>query len=396
MSIPVDPALNLITVLKELEDVDIPSLNLDSINRLKALYAARALCIKLEAPLDTIRRLAWHEPAFNAALKIAFDLKVFDILADGTFHNITDLAAATGADAILLHRIMRHLAAMGAVREKESDSYGSTLLTDGLRKNTISGGLDYWFDFAASVFSHLPTYVAKNGYKDLTDPKDGNWQFAKKTQLQFFEWLNENPKELASFSHHMAGYASDRGSWIDVYPTERIIDNADAEGSLFVDVGGGMGQDTGKFQKKHPQGPGRLIVQDQPLVIANGKGKVDGSIKMIAHDFFTEQPVKNARTYFLHSVLHDWNDEKAIDILRNLRPAFKRGYSKLLLNESVIPATGANPHATSLDMIMMAFLNGRERDQADWERLLEEAGFRITGIWTSEAAYESVIEAELA
>jgi hypothetical protein len=105
--------------------------------------------------------------------------------------------------------------------------------------------------------------------------------------------------------------------------------------------------------------------------------------------------VVGARVYFLHSVLHDWSDQKAIEILGNLRPSLRRGYSKLLINECVIPSTGANPVSTALDIIIMGAFSTRERSRVEWEMLLDAAGFRIVGIWADPAvAYESVIEAE--
>jgi hypothetical protein len=104
----------------------------------------------------------------------------------------------------------------------------------------------------------------------------------------------------------------------------------------------------------------------------------------------------DARAYYFHSILHDWNDEDALKILRNLKPALKKGYSKLLINECVIPLVDANPKGTALDIILMAHLSGRVRDSSDWERLLTEAGYKITGLWGNETTMESVIEAELA
>lgn len=107
--------------------------------------------------------------------------------------------------------------------------------------------------------------------------------------------------------------------------------------------------------------------------------------------------IVGARAYFLHSVLHDLSDKKAIEILDNLKPSLKRGYSKLLINESVMPSTGANPLSTALDILVMAAFSTRERSRVEWEKLLDAAGFRIVAIWADPAvAYESVIEAEFA
>ena len=98
----------------------------------------------------------------------------------------------------------------------------------------------------------------------------------------------------------------------------------------------------------------------------------------------------------MRTVLHDWPDSKAKEILLNLRPSLIRGYSKLLINETVIPDQGAHWLSTALDMVMMVNLSAFERTEKDWRTLLGSAGFKITKIWTHEPGTESLIEAELA
>lgn len=102
-----------------------------------------------------------------------------------------------------------------------------------------------------------------------------------------------------------------------------------------------------------------------------------------------------SRAYFLHSVLHDWSDENCRRILRHLAAAMKRGYSKLLINENVVPDLGADWKITSLDWYMMALAASAERTETEWKELLRSAGLKITGIWTMDAAVESLIEAVL-
>ena len=103
-----------------------------------------------------------------------------------------------------------------------------------------------------------------------------------------------------------------------------------------------------------------------------------------------------ARAYFLHSILHDWNDQDCHKILRNLADAMEPGYSKLLINENVIPDTGAHWQVTSLDLIMMADFASQERTGKQWKRLIEGAGLRICKTWTVLASAESLIECQLA
>lgn len=98
----------------------------------------------------------------------------------------------------------------------------------------------------------------------------------------------------------------------------------------------------------------------------------------------------------MHSILHDWNDELCQKILSNLAAAMTPGYSKLLINDNVIPATGAHWQATSLDIVMMVDLAAKERTEQQWYKLIEPVGLRIVKIWTAQASAESLIECELA
>ena len=98
----------------------------------------------------------------------------------------------------------------------------------------------------------------------------------------------------------------------------------------------------------------------------------------------------------MHSVLHDWPDDKAREILLNLKSAMTPGYSKILIDENVINDKGAHWMGTSLDWLMMGFLSSSERSEKAWHALLNSVGLRVTKIWTSEQGTESLIEAELA
>jgi hypothetical protein len=74
----------------------------------------------------------------------------------------------------------------------------------------------------------------------------------------------------------------------------------------------------------------------------------------------------------------------------------KRGYSKILINENVIPSTNAYWETTSLDIIMMADFASQERTETQWRSLVESVGLKIVKIWTVRRGVESLIECELA
>lgn len=103
-----------------------------------------------------------------------------------------------------------------------------------------------------------------------------------------------------------------------------------------------------------------------------------------------------ARAYYMHSVLHDWADADCRRILSNLAQAMKPGYSKILINENVIPSTNAYWETTSLDIIMMADFASQERTEKQWRELTASVGLKIVNIWTRRRGVESLIECELA
>lgn len=72
------------------------------------------------------------------------------------------------------------------------------------------------------------------------------------------------------------------------------------------------------------------------------------------------------------------------------------GYSKLLINENVIPDIGADWQVTGQDLMMMTMVSSRERQECEWRHLLVEAGLKVIKIWTHVNGVESLIECELA
>ena len=199
------------------------------------------------------------------------------------------------------------------------------------------------------------------------------------------------------------------------YPVEEnLVKGAKTEDNavFLVDVGGGKGHDLQELYRKYPMLPGKLVLQDSKGVIEEAQGSgLDSKIVLMEHDFFTAQPVigifvdsmeldhvltsLGARAYYMHAVLHDWPDSKAHDILVSLKPGLTKGYSKLLINDFVIPDKGAHWRSTALDIMMMSCVSACERTEESWRALLESAGFKIVKIWTYEPGTESLIEAEM-
>ena len=103
-----------------------------------------------------------------------------------------------------------------------------------------------------------------------------------------------------------------------------------------------------------------------------------------------------ARAYYLHSIVQDWSDEVNAKILSAIVPAMKRGYSKVLINDFVVPNQGAAWPQTALDWELMASLGARHRTVAEHHELYEGVGLKVVGIWRHPHSLDSLIELELA
>ncbi|GAB1194350.1 hypothetical protein APSETT444_003595 [Aspergillus pseudonomiae] len=298
------------------------------------------------------------------AVKVAHDLKVFPTLAKATSPvPLNELAALKPADSLLNKSFLEFL--------------------PGIQK--------------------VPEYLQLIGYKNPDDPLFAPLQFAHNFQQNSFAWLCEKPAALTRFNAFMEGQRADRPHWADWFPIpDRILASAhkDSDGPLLVDIGGGRGHDLLGFKQRFPDAPGKLILEDLPVVIAAARSALDlegNGIDVVGYDFFAqEQPIKGARVYYFRNIFHDWTDDKARLIIKNLAPAMERGYSKVLLEEYIIPDENARALEAMTDLAVMVFCSGLERTRQRFTNLLESAGLKVTKFWAREGDGQGIIEAELA
>lgn len=246
----------------------------------------------------------------------------------------------------------------------------------------------------------FPRYLKERGYKNPTNKDDSPWKFGMDTDDHYFEWISRPGREFEAdaFHNHMR-FKTLGLKWHEM---PNIIEsvfgsgNLSADDVLMVDVGGSSGHDLVSFRNNHSNMPGRLVLQDLPSAIeaaeANGELKGKG-IEAYQHDFFTPENIIGARVYYLKMVLHDWPDEQCKQILSNLRPALKKGHSRILLNEIIIPEVGAGWFETSVDMIMLTAHAAQERRESHWRTLVASVeGLQVSNIWDVDGAVEKIIE----
>ncbi|KAI3554047.1 hypothetical protein CABS01_00577 [Colletotrichum abscissum] len=373
----------------------------DNTARLSMLQSARLLVHALETPRETMIKHCWAQPAAFTALTYAVDSGLFALLSQSQkSQNVSDLALKLGHDPALLGRIMRHLGAMLYITETGPDEYKSTNFSDALTITSMGAGYPCVAGACMESLAKFHEFAKKTNYREPNDVFNGPLQYGYNTKLDCFSWLAARHPYEMQFAQHMGAYRQGRPSWMDegIYPVKhRLLDGFDdsQDNVLLVDVGGSFGHDIDEFRRKHPEAPGRLVVQDLPTVI-NQIEKLDEKIERMGHDFFTEQPIKGARAYYMHSVLHDWPDKKCEEILARTTAAMKPGYSRLLVNENCIPDTGADWQNTGQDIMMLTLVSSKERTRVEWQSLLEKAGLRILGIYGGGNGVESLIECELA
>ncbi|EME39475.1 hypothetical protein DOTSEDRAFT_139328 [Dothistroma septosporum NZE10] len=155
-----------------------------------------------------------------------------------------------------------------------------------------------------------------------------------------------------------------------------------ASDQIIVDVGGASGSVSRAIACGVPSV--RFVVQDRADAVRQGESETPSELKdrftFQEYDFFQTQPVKNADVYFLRWILHDWPDEDAVTILRQVALAMGPT-SKMLIAERLVLLPGEGDPwdqkiATSMDMFMMAF-NGSERTLEHFQSLIENTGEAI-------------------
>ena len=142
----------------------------------------------------------------------------------------------------------------------------------------------------------MPTFLEQTKYRNPSDYVDGPFQFAHKTNLGMFEFLNEQPKRLSAFNTYMMGHRADRIPWFEYYPVDQFLGEGmqDEKAVLIVDVGGGRGHELQAFKRAFPHQRGRLVLQDQPETIDDIDHLALG-VEAVKHDFFTAQPIQGSR-----------------------------------------------------------------------------------------------------
>ncbi|KAI1174453.1 S-adenosyl-L-methionine-dependent methyltransferase [Nemania sp. FL0916] len=376
-----------------LDQLDLMAVEVDTANREKVLGAIRSIQLQLETPHNTLSRLSSLHLEITT-IRVGVDLGIFRILADNDNPlTISPLSEKTDAAPPVLGRILRHLASAGAIRETALDTFAANSITKTLSQPGYEGAIRHWFDNVGPCFQAWPDFLKEIKYEDVSNASNCAFQKAFDTDETAFEWLSKYPERFGPLQQAMT-VQSVADDWFDVFPLEKMLSEFTGA-CAFIDVAGGFGQQCQTLLRRFPDLlHGRIILQDLKETVNNIPPDFSGFEKM-AHDIFMPQPVKGARFYYMRAILHDWPDDKCVEILRHLTASFGQD-SQILINEMVLPSTGVPWEATSIDLAMMACSGARERTISEWHALLDAAGLKILRVDTYAARCQnSIIQAAL-
>jgi O-methyltransferase domain/Dimerisation domain len=324
--------------------------------------------------LGMAQGLVIHQVLYAAA-----KLGVADLLKDGP-QTASALARSLKVDESALCRILRLLASQGVFEEKSNRTFANTELSHFLctgvpgsvRSILMFRGSGFFFDPFGEILYSIETGLAAR---------------TKLYGMGAFEYLKTDPETARLFDDAMTSTSALLG------PAVAAAYDFGKWGSL-MDVGGGNGMLLASILKAHPGLRGVLADLPHTIERAADRGFLGGELAsrttMQSCDFFSEVP-SGCRAYLMKHVIHDWNDERALEILANCRRAVPPD-GALLLVEWLLAEGNAPSTGKFVDVVMMVMTGGKERTLEEYRQLLRSAGFRVNQAIRSSADL-SIIEA---
>jgi SAM-dependent methyltransferase len=315
----------------------------------------------------------------HQALYAAAKLGVADLMQDGP-RPAADLARQLHVNESALYRILRALASEGVFEETSPRTFANTSLSRFLCTG-VTGSIRSILIFKGCEFNYLPFGEI------LHSVQTGQPAREKVYGMNGFEYLQQHPEMARIFDDAMTNFsellgpaiaaAYDFGAW-----------------SKVMDVGGGNGMLLADILRAHPGLDG--VLADLPHVLERARlrnflgGDLESRSALQPCDFFRDVP-SGCRAYVMKSVIHDWDDERAHNILVNCRRAVPDDGVLLLVEwalcEDNLPSVGK-----LADVLMMLMTGGKERTVQEYRKLLGGAGFRLNQVFPTSVDL-TVIEA---
>ncbi len=311
------------------------------------------------AALLKLTELADHVVPF--ALRCAADLGVADHLADGP-RSVEALARLTGSQPGALRRLLRCLVGPGVFAEVQPGCFALTPKGDLLRSThalslrqafpLLRPDLRAWAQVTQALASGRPAFPRVHGQS-------------------YYDYLRSHPE--TSVRVDRAVQSSNR---LVVRMFDRLYDWSRVR--VLVDVGGGNGSFLAGLLQRHPGLRGLLF--DQVHVVSGAPSVLEAAgvetrCQVRAGSFFDGLPAEGD-TYLLKTILHDWDDTRALAILRGVR-AVVPADGRLLVLEALLEPGNDYDIGKLLDLNSFVLAGGVDRNQQQFEVLFEQAGFRM-------------------
>ena len=312
------------------------------------------------------------------AVYVPAKLGIADLLADGP-KSVDELARITDTDAPSLYRVLRAAASLGVFTEQENRTFALNAVAEMLRSNVPNSMRDNL------IFMGEDWHWEVWG-KTMYSVRTGKSAWAQMHGDDVFGYFKINPEAAAIFDRAMTSLSA-----LSIKP---VTEGYDFSGiKTLVDIAGGHGRLLTAILEANPSMRGVLF--DLPHVIEGARPNVVTSeasdrVEFASGDFFVSVPA-GADAYMMKHIIHDWDDERSLTILRIIKQAMNAD-GRLLLIESVVADGNNQDFCKLMDIEMLVSPGGKERTAAEYEDLFARAGLRLTRIVPTKSAY-SVIEA---
>ena len=329
------------------------------------MSADRPPAIATAEVAELLQQLNAHAVLLRLLTALA-ELGIADRLAAAP-QTAATLARDARLDAGVLYRVLRYVASHGFFHEDDAGRFHLTPRAQALRADvpgSVRGRLRRpWHDLLWRCYERLPDTL-----------HDGSDAFALAHGQPMFEYLASHPEVAGIFDRSMARVSQLENPIVAAtYPF--------GESGVVVDVAGGQGGLLAAVLERHPGVQGLLF--DQPQVIAAPEPLLDprfaGRWRAEGGDFFSRVPA-GGDVYLLKRVLHDWDDARALAILRHCRAAMTPDARLLIVDAVIAPGNAPDPNKF-LDINMLALNPGRERSAAELRELCTAAGLAIERLW---------------
>jgi hypothetical protein len=301
----------------------------------------------------------------SRAISVAAKLGIAD-LVDEVPKTADELAQATKVHSPSLRRILRLLSSIGIFAEDTAGKFRHTALSETLRTHDPHSIRNY------AILCGEPSNWRPWGelYQTVVT---GEPAFDRMYGTSYFDYLSGHPDDAAIFDAATSSFAP-------IVLPEIMAAYDFSQFERIVDVGGGQGALLHGILSANPRQRG--VLADLPAVIAGATllrtGAIAERCDVIGIDFFEAIP-EGGDAYVMKAIIHDWNDEKALKILRNCRRAI-RNDGELLLMEHVLKPSNEPDPGKFMDLTMLVLLTGRERTEAEFGELLQAGGFSLTRV----------------